>query len=112
MESTFTTSNTRWQTRTERFGKIGTTIDRTFFMKRISMLATCLVALIAASFAATSKEVSYPSGEETVKGILYSPAGKGPFPAIVVIHGWWGLNHWVKEQAAKLADLGICGPGD
>lgn len=70
------------------------------------MLAICLVALLAGSFAATSKEVSYPSGDETVKGILYTPAGKGPFPAIVVIHEWWGLNDWVKEQADKLADEG------
>jgi carboxymethylenebutenolidase len=75
-------------------------------MKRISMLATCLVALLATAFAATSKEVSYPSGDETVKGVLYTPEGKGPFPAIVVIHEWWGLNDWVKEQASKLADQG------
>jgi carboxymethylenebutenolidase len=32
--------------------------------------------------------------------------GKDPFPAIVVIHEWWGLNDWVKEQASKLADEG------
>jgi carboxymethylenebutenolidase len=38
--------------------------------------------------------------------LLYSPAGKGPSPAIVVIHEWWGLNDWVKDQAAKLADQG------
>jgi Dienelactone hydrolase family len=36
--------------------------------------------------------------------MLYTPAGKGPFPALVVIHEWWGLNDWVKDQAAKLAD--------
>lgn len=75
-------------------------------MKRISMLAACLAALLATAFAATSKEVSYASGDETVKGILYTPEGKGPFPAIVVIHEWWGLNDWVKEQASKLADQG------
>ena len=38
--------------------------------------------------------------------MLYTPAGKGPFPALVVIHEWWGLNDWVKEQASKLADQG------
>ena len=59
-----------------------------------------------ASFAATGKEVSYKSGDETVKGILYTPAGGGSFPGIVVIHEWWGLNDWVKEQASKLADQG------
>ena len=24
----------------------------------------------------------------------------------MVIHEWWGLNDWVKEQASKLADQG------
>ena len=59
-----------------------------------------------ASFAADGKTVSYKSGDETVQGILYTPAGKGPFPGIIVIHEWWGLNDWVKEQASKLADQG------
>jgi carboxymethylenebutenolidase len=58
------------------------------------------------SFAADSKSVSYKSGDETVQAILYTPAGKGPFPALIVIHEWWGLNDWVKEQASKLADEG------
>jgi carboxymethylenebutenolidase len=62
--------------------------------------------LHATSFGATSKEVSYKSGDETVKAILYTPAGNGPFSGIVVIHEWWGLNDWVKEQASKLADEG------
>lgn len=56
--------------------------------------------------ATTSKEVSYKSGSETVKGILYTPEGKGPFPGVIVIHEWWGLNDWVKEQASKLAGEG------
>jgi carboxymethylenebutenolidase len=38
--------------------------------------------------------------------MLYTPSGKGPFPGIIVIHEWWGLNDWVKEQASKLADQG------
>jgi carboxymethylenebutenolidase len=62
--------------------------------------------LAASAFAATPKDVSYKSGNETVHGILYAPEGKGPFPGIIVIHEWWGLNDWVKEQASKLADQG------
>jgi carboxymethylenebutenolidase len=74
-------------------------------MKKI--LPLLLVALFALSaFAADSKPVSYKSGDETVQGVFYTPAGKGPFPALVVIHEWWGLNDWVKEQASKLADQG------
>ena len=75
-------------------------------MKKVCLLMIALFVLLTASFAATSKEVSYPSGDDTVKGILYTPTGNGPFPAIVVIHEWWGLNDWVKEQATKLADQG------
>jgi carboxymethylenebutenolidase len=70
---------------------------------------TALLALLlfsASAFAADGKPVSYKSGDETVHGILYTPTGKGPFPALVVIHEWWGLNDWVKDQASKLADQG------
>jgi carboxymethylenebutenolidase len=71
------------------------------------LLAFLLVALAAAqSFAADGKTVSYKSGDETVQGVLYVPPGKGPFPALVVVHEWWGLNDWVKDQASKLADEG------
>jgi carboxymethylenebutenolidase len=62
--------------------------------------------LAVSSFAADGKSVSYKSGDETVQGVLYAPRGKGPFPALVVIHEWWGLNDWVKDQASKLADQG------
>jgi carboxymethylenebutenolidase len=65
-----------------------------------------LLLLAVASFAAESKTVSYKSGDETVQGVLYTPSGKGPFPAIIVIHEWWGLNDWVKDEASKLADQG------
>ena len=72
--------------------------------KFVLVLAVMLMTLSA--FAATNKTVSYKSGDETVQGQLYTPAGKGPFPALIVIHEWWGLNDWVKEQASKLADQG------
>lgn len=65
-----------------------------------------LLLVTFSAIAATSKDVSYKSGDETVKGVLYTPDGKGPFPALMVIHEWWGLNDWVKEQASKLADQG------
>ena len=74
------------------------------------MKTLCVVWIVllfaVASFAADGKSVSYKSGDETVQGVVYTPTGKGPFPALVVIHEWWGLNDWVKEQASKLADQG------
>jgi len=71
-----------------------------------SFLLFAVLAMAVSSFAAESKEITYKSGDESVKGMLYTPKGNGPFPAIIVIHEWWGLNDWVKEQAAKLADEG------
>ena len=73
-------------------------------MKTTAFMLTLLVAVTA--FAANGKTVSYKSGDETVHGVLYTPHGKGPFPALVVIHEYWGLVPWVKEQAAKLSDQG------
>jgi len=70
------------------------------------ILGLFFLAYTVAAMAATAKDVSYKSGEDTVQAVLYTPQGKGPFPALVVIHEWWGLNDWVKEQASKLADEG------
>ncbi len=74
-------------------------------MKKTLWFALALLASTAC-FAATGKDVSYKSGDDTVNAVLYTPKGKGPFPALVVIHEWWGLNDWVKEQASMLADQG------
>lgn len=67
-----------------------------------------LALLLAARpcFAAPPQPVTFPSGSETASGLLYLPSGAGPYPAIVVIQEWWGLNDWIKEQASKLADAG------
>lgn len=74
-------------------------------MKLLLLLSSiCLFAITAV--AAESRNVSYKSGDETVNAAMYTPQGKGPFPALVVIHEYWGLNDWVKEQASKVADQG------
>jgi carboxymethylenebutenolidase len=75
-------------------------------MKRTLIFALAVLLAAASAFAADGKPVSYKSGDETVQGVLYAPTGKGPFPALVVVHEYWGLNDWVKEQASRLADQG------
>ena len=50
--------------------------------------------------------VQFPAGTETISGYLTTPEKPGRYPALVVIHEWWGLTDWVKEQARKLADQG------
>jgi carboxymethylenebutenolidase len=75
-------------------------------MKRLLTLA--LLALLGSASLSRAAEAmaSYKSGDDTVTGFLVSPEGKGPFPAVVVIHEWWGLNDWVKDQARALAKEG------
>ena len=74
-------------------------------MTSVTIFCTALLMAVPL-FAATPKDVTFKSDGDTVKAIAYTPEGKGPFPAIIVIHEWWGLNDWVKEQASKLADQG------
>ncbi len=79
-------------------------------MSLCRMLLPTLAALLLLppAIAAGPIEVTYPSGSETVHGLLYTPAGSdtGKHPAVIVIHEWWGLNDWVKQQAADLTEHG------
>jgi carboxymethylenebutenolidase len=53
-----------------------------------------------------TETVSYPSGADTVSSYLALPSGAGAHPAVIVIHEWWGLNDWVKEQTRNFAEQG------
>lgn len=79
-------------------------------MKRASQMALLstflLLTTLSAPSAVTTETVRYASGEETVAGFLARPDGAGPFPAVVVIHEWWGLNDQIKAMAQKLAENG------
>ena len=74
-------------------------------MPRLVVTAAALI-LAAGLASAAEQTVSYKSGDETVSGLLVTPAGNGPFPGVVVIHEWWGLDNWVKDQARALAREG------
>ena len=74
-------------------------------MKRACLVAVVLAALAAPVFAA-EEMVTFQSGAEKATGLLVTPAGKGPFPAVIVIQEWWGLDNWVKDQARALAREG------
>lgn len=75
-----------------------------FLLAALALLALCSSPLSAA--AVKTETVSYKSGDETVTGYLALPDGGGKHPAIIVIHEWWGLNDWVKEQTEKFAGQG------
>lgn len=77
---------------------------RVFF----SIFVLCSLAFSLQVQADTPKTetVSFKSGSETASGFLALPQGSGKHPAVIVIHEWWGLNDWVKEQAQKFASQG------
>jgi carboxymethylenebutenolidase len=50
--------------------------------------------------------VDLKSGGKPMSGYLAKPAGKGPYPGIVVIQEWWGLNDQIKGVADRLAAEG------
>jgi carboxymethylenebutenolidase len=74
-------------------------------MKRLGVMAAAVV-LAAGLATAAEQTVTYKSGSETASAFLATPEGKGPFPAVIVIQEWWGLDDWVKDQARALAREG------
>ena len=46
------------------------------------------------------------SGNDSVIGYLSMPVGAGKHPAILLIHEWWGLTDWMKENADMFAKKG------
>jgi carboxymethylenebutenolidase len=55
--------------------------------------------------AATLENVDLP-GTDGGRGVLARPAGRGPFPAVLLLHGDYGPNEGVKAQARRLQELG------
>jgi carboxymethylenebutenolidase len=71
-------------------------------MKRLLSSLAVLAVLGAPAWSAEEK-VTFGNGGS---GLLVTPAGKGPSPAVIVIQEWWGLDEWVKDQARALAREG------
>ncbi len=67
--------------------------------------AFCLLAALSAS-APAQQPVTFPSGGSTGQGLLYHPHSAGRHPALIVIHEWWGLTDWIKQEAAGYAARG------
>lgn len=55
---------------------------------------------------AAEESITFKSGAESVSAFLVKPEGPGPFPAVIVLHEWWGLDGWIKDQARALAKEG------
>jgi len=54
-------------------------------------------------FSTTSESINY---FESSNGYLSRPVVDGTYPAVIMIHEWWGLNDNIKVMADKLASHG------
>ncbi len=55
-----------------------------------------------------TRNVTIPTTEgPPLDGYLALPAGGGPFPAVVLVHGVWGLDGWLRGLTSRLAGRGF-----
>jgi len=90
------------------------------WLKRLLFLALGLVALIVLLLVAVIgydllfgpqvtdvTNITYTDTEgNTLYGYLGQPDGPGPYPAVLLIHEWWGLNEGITVLADALAQEG------
>lgn len=86
--------------------------------KRKTFLIIGLLILLAFGAAVTvlgenprapgERNVTYPGPSGvTLQGYLSVPEGSGPFPAVLMIHEWWGLNQDTTVLADALSQEGF-----
>ncbi|MBV0933911.1 dienelactone hydrolase family protein [Marinobacterium weihaiense] len=85
--------------------------QRRLFLKGLASLPLAAVLadpLLAQAAGQRTRAVSLalPGGRQA-SAHLAVPAGEGLFPAVLLIHEWWGLNDQIKAVAAELAEQGF-----
>jgi carboxymethylenebutenolidase len=77
-------------------------------MRRIVSIVLMCIGFVSLADASNIKTsiVNYVSGSDTVSAYLAEPAGGGDHPALIVIHEWWGLTDWIKQDARDFAAKG------
>lgn len=54
-----------------------------------------------------SIDISFKVGKDTLRGTLFTPSGKGPFPAVIFFHGSGGRGEKYYEAGEKFPQKGI-----
>ena len=54
-----------------------------------------------------TQTVEFPANGETGTGYLATPEGNGPFPGVIVVQEWWGLDDHIKDVASRFAKEGF-----
>ncbi len=82
--------------------------DRRAFLAGTAALPLAVVLAyseLSHAAAATTKDIVIDSATGTM-GALAMPKKAGKYPAIILIHEWWGLNDQIKSVAADFAAQG------
>jgi len=72
----------------------------------LSLVAIAAALVVVRADAPKTETVQFTNGKDMVAGFVAAPAKPGRYPALIVIHEWWGLTDWVKDEAQKFADQG------
>jgi carboxymethylenebutenolidase len=76
-------------------------------MKNMMVIVLAWLAAVTWPVGAAEQMVEFESGAaDQGSGLLVTPEGEAPFPGVIVIQEWWGLNDWIKDQARALAGEG------
>ncbi len=51
--------------------------------------------------------ITIPGNGKSTGGFVVHPAGEGPWPGVVVIQEWWGLEDHIKDVAKRFAGEGF-----
>lgn len=54
-----------------------------------------------------TENVEFRTNGETAQGYLARPQGDGPFPGVIVVQEWWGLDDHIKDVTRRFADEGF-----
>jgi carboxymethylenebutenolidase len=79
-------------------------------LTKFSIALLFVLGFAACTFAVDppkTETVQFPAGKDMVTGFIAEPSAAGRHPAVIVLHAWWGLNDWIKDQTLKLAEQGF-----
>lgn len=54
-----------------------------------------------------SSKVEYAGRDGPISAFLCRPKGNGFYPALIIVHEWWGLNDHIREIATRLSREGF-----
>ncbi|MFQ5473325.1 MAG: dienelactone hydrolase family protein, partial [Dehalococcoidia bacterium] len=54
-----------------------------------------------------TSSVEFKTNGEAAQGFLARPEGDGPFPGVIVVQEWWGLDDHIKDVAQRFAREGF-----